>query len=56
MFERAFGKFLAVVALLGLIGLVIVIGAIFLECASWGQCPEITQLFAPSAHEKPATR
>jgi hypothetical protein len=51
MFEKAFGRVLAVVALFGLIGLVIVIGAIFLECASWGQCPEITQLFSKSTHE-----
>ena len=49
MFERALGRVLAVAAIFGLVGLLIVTGAIFLECASWGQCPEITQLFSQSA-------
>ena len=51
MFGQALGRVLAVAAVFALIGLVIVIGAIFLECASWGQCPEITQVFSKSTHE-----
>lgn len=51
MLEQAFGRLLAVVALFALIGLVIVIGAIFLECASWGQCPEVTQILGRNAPE-----
>ena len=49
MLEQALGRVLAVVALFGVIGLLMVIGAIFLECASWGQCPEITQVFSKGA-------
>lgn len=49
MLEQALGRVLAVVVLFGVLGLLIVVGAIFLECASWGQCPEVTQLFSKSA-------
>jgi hypothetical protein len=55
MFTQALGRIFAVVALVGLVGLLIVIGAFFMECASWGQCPEVTQLFAPKPPQKPAT-
>ncbi len=51
MLEQALGRVLAVVALFGVIGVLVVIGAIFLECASWGQCPEITQVFSKSTQE-----
>jgi hypothetical protein len=55
MFTQALGRIFAVVALVGLVGVLIVLGAFFVECASWGQCPEVTQLFAPKPPQKPAT-
>lgn len=36
---RVIGKILAYLAVIVVLALVVVAGAFFLECASWGQCP-----------------
>ena len=56
MFERALGKTLAVLAVLATVAVLIVVGAIFVECASWGQCPEVLNVFSKTTtHETSGT-
>jgi hypothetical protein len=35
------GRILAILALLALVAVLVVVGAFFIECASWGQCPPL---------------
>lgn len=39
MFERTLGKLMAYMAMAFVLFLLICVGAFFVECASWGQCP-----------------
>jgi hypothetical protein len=38
---RVIGRILAYLAVIAVLALIIVAGAFFVECASWGQCPSL---------------